>query len=221
VKETVEQYLSTIDISLLETPSSEAKTIEDVLGFIGAKDEREAISVMYQTLFLIEVYTNRVIEYGLITLYNASKLNANKSLAQYVESDYNVITELAQEYLRLSSIKQKKNNPCEENKTIPSGNHSEEYKKVVEQHEKLKKKYEEIVKRFNELSSKSSINAVKIDISEAGTKKLRDEIEKLKADLEKEEKLHEECVRTIKEKEIEISSLIDKINTIKASFNSY
>jgi len=219
----VEQYLSTIDISLLETPSPEAKTIEDVLDFIGAKDEREAITVMYQTLFLIEVYTNRVIEYGLITLYNASKLNANKFLDQYVESDYNVITELAQEYLRLSSIKQKqkKNNLCEDNKTIPSGNHSEDYKKVVKQHEELKKKYEEIVTRFNELNLKSSINAAKIDISETGTKKLKDEIEKLKVDLEKEKNLHEEHVRTIKEKEIEISSLVDKINTIKASCNSY
>jgi cell division protein FtsB len=216
IKETVEQYLSGIDISLLKIPSSSAKTIEDVLAFIGAKDEREAISVMYQTLLLVEVYINRVIEYGLITFYNGSKMNGEKLVSQYVESDFNVITELAQEYLRLASIKQKheKNIPPED--TI--NHHSEEYKK---QYEGLKKKYDELAKRFNELSSKSSINSAKIDISEVGTKRLKDEIEKLRVDLEQKKKLYEECVRTIKEKEIEISLLTEEIDTIKASRTSY
>eukprot|EP00826_Nyctotherus_ovalis_P006174 TRINITY_DN11437_c0_g1_i18.p1 TRINITY_DN11437_c0_g1~~TRINITY_DN11437_c0_g1_i18.p1 ORF type:complete len:220 (+),score=67.01 TRINITY_DN11437_c0_g1_i18:304-963(+) len=217
VKESVEEYLGSVDIGLLETPGVGAKSAEEVLTLIGAKNEKEAIGVMYQTLSLVEVYVNRVIQHGLITFYNASKFNADKPVNHYFESDLNVITEMAEQYLHLASAKKRGKNAVLED----AKSDLEQNSKVIKQHEELKKKYEDLVKRFNNLSSTHSINAAKMEISDVGITKLKEEMERLKTQLDKEKELRAESLRAIKEKEIEISSFVDEINAIKASREAY
>lgn len=217
VKETVEEYLGSVDIGLLETPGVGAKSVEDVLTLIGAKDEKVAIGVMYQTLLLVEVYVNRVIQHGLIAFYNASKFNADKPVNHYFESDFNVITEMAEQYLHLASVKKRGKNTAPEDAKSDSEQHS----KVAKQYEELKKKHEDLIKRFNALSSTHSINSAKMEISDVGIAKLKEEVEKLSSQLDKEKELRAESLRTIREKEIEISSFVDEINAIKASRETY
>ena len=71
--ESVEQYLSSLDIALLDKSIPLADSIEEILALINAKDEKEAIGAMYQMIILFETLLNRIIQLSVIGLFNSGK----------------------------------------------------------------------------------------------------------------------------------------------------
>eukprot|EP01022_Parablepharisma_sp_SALTPOND_P020880 TRINITY_DN3922_c0_g1_i1.p12 TRINITY_DN3922_c0_g1~~TRINITY_DN3922_c0_g1_i1.p12 ORF type:complete len:226 (-),score=32.43 TRINITY_DN3922_c0_g1_i1:2392-3069(-) len=206
VIESVEQYLSSIDIGLLDTPMPSADSVEDVLALLGAKDEREAIGVMYQTLSLVEVYFNRIIQHVIISSYNAARTNADKPVSQYFDSMFHAVNELAQGYQQLV-LSQKKN-------STGTSEISEKFKALSAEYEALKKK----------LSTDKMAKEVQTDFiekAESDTSKLEQKVAELTEKLAKEKDSHENTLRTITMKEIEIKALSEEIGTIKCISEQY
>lgn len=241
--------MASIDIALLDSPVNSARTVEDVLNLIGAKDDREAIGVMYQALLLVEVYVNRVIQYLLILSYNASKRNADKPVAQFFDSDFNVITEMAQEYLRLSLIKSKENKVVTSENKSSSKEFSEKYKGIAAENEALKKKCKELADKVEALS-KENVNLVsaqsamqkELSASQAKTvstwgaeeqkiledllrkeekSKLEKRIEELGGQLLAEKAAHDETSRTLKQAEVDLCAFQETLHTFKATKHAY
>lgn len=224
----------------METPIPSAKTVEDVIILLGAKDDKEAIAVMYQALLLMEVYINRVVQYLLFSFYNSSKLNADKPISQFFDSDLNAITQMVQEYDRLSSFKRKKfdKNTIHEVNNNGMQEINEKYKNLQNQHELLKKKYEEISVKLAELNKINVVQKEKPQVVMAEQRetkitidpdsvieklKLEKEITDLKERLQvlntqliEEKNAHEETVKTSKQNEIDIESLRSELEEIKA-----
>ncbi len=75
IVESVEQYLSGIDIALLDKPAPMVDSIEEIVSLLNAKDEKEAIGSLYQMLALLEVLVNRLVQAPLIALFNAGRIS--------------------------------------------------------------------------------------------------------------------------------------------------
>ncbi len=101
---TVEQYLSGIDIALLENAVPAVDSVEDILALINAKDEREAIGGMYQTLSLLELLVNRLLQHVIITFYNSARIVSSergigeRPVNPFFESVAQTVQELTQGY---------------------------------------------------------------------------------------------------------------------------
>jgi len=247
LKESVEQYLASIDIGLLETPLPSARTVDDVLTLIAAKDDKEAIGIMYQALLLMEVYINRMIQYLLMLSYNASKRNADKPVSQFFDSDFNVITDIAQEYLRLI-LSQSKENKVSENKVIQNNKNSVQefnakYKEVQIENDTLKKQYKELSDKLEVLNKENerlvlerTRIGVKTNVKELGKEeqkvledlerreeisKREKRIEELSKQLLTEKETHEETKRTLQQYEIDLNSFKEIVESLKSNKQLY
>eukprot|EP00826_Nyctotherus_ovalis_P041797 TRINITY_DN4253_c0_g1_i1.p1 TRINITY_DN4253_c0_g1~~TRINITY_DN4253_c0_g1_i1.p1 ORF type:complete len:210 (-),score=44.20 TRINITY_DN4253_c0_g1_i1:270-899(-) len=204
---------------------------------------------MYQALLLIEVYVNRVIQYLLMLSYNASKKNADKPVAQFFDSDFNVITEMAQEYLRLSLMKSKENKVVTNENKNNSKELSEKYKGIIAENEALKRKCKELADKVEALSKENASlvsiqSAIQKELSTSKAKavsasgaeeqkvledlerkeeksKLERRIEELGAQLLTEKAAHDETSRTLKQTEVDLHSFQEMVNTFKATKRAY
>ena len=201
MEETVEQYLSSINIGLLDVPSLGTICLEDILSLLGAKDEKEAIGVMYKALSMLEMYFNRVIQHIMITIYNTTKDNSNKPIKEYFASEFSVVNELVKEYQQMG-MKQRKSdvNISDSNKTIKNENDNfkAKYEKLLKKYDLIKKKQRETI-RENEDNNSTEFS------------KLKAEIDNLTSQLNKEKEAHK---KTLQIKELESKPEIDDTEII-------
>lgn len=211
----VEDYLSSIDISKLDNPAAPINSIEDVISLIGARDEQEAIGVMYQALSLVEVYFNRMIQHGLLAVYNANKSNADKPVNDYFETETYVINEIIQNFQK-SSLKSKK-------PETTSSESDSKYKELQEEYDSLKARFGKLLKKCEMLKKKvkeseeadietegitKSVNGAIVNPSEI--EKLKSNIEDLNEKLKKEKEAHNQSLRALVEKETELKRLSER-----------
>jgi len=146
--DTVEAYLSSIDISIIDKPSQLVDNIEDLIILLGAKDEKEAIGSLYQIIGLLETFLNRIIQVVLIAIWNASKnspeimsqiagIFGEKSVNPFFESGAAAVTELAQMMGQLVAKKSKDDKKIE-SQHVSTKNEVKESQKLLEENTKLK-----------------------------------------------------------------------------------
>ena len=157
-------------------------------------------------------------------------MKAEKPVNTYFESDFNVFTEMAQEYLRLALSNNKKSSSHEE-----EGNEdSKKYIKLMRENETMKKKYNELSKKFEDLIKENEerkkehthkITKVRLDTTKdnspkgdgANSARLTREINELRLQFIETKEAHESAIRALKENEIELNSLKDQIKAINES----
>ena len=157
---------------------------------IGAKDEREAIGVMYQALSLIEVYFNRTIQHLLMSCYNIDKTDADKPINEYFESEFFIVNELLQNYKSIA-LKSKKEDKKSDNSSGVNAEHSKKYKELQGEYDSLRGRFDKLLKKCETLEKSSSgdrkssyeVDELKITIAE------------LQAKLNKEHSLKEQVKR--------------------------
>eukprot|EP00826_Nyctotherus_ovalis_P012232 TRINITY_DN13213_c0_g1_i5.p1 TRINITY_DN13213_c0_g1~~TRINITY_DN13213_c0_g1_i5.p1 ORF type:complete len:249 (+),score=75.94 TRINITY_DN13213_c0_g1_i5:153-899(+) len=196
---TIEDYLASIDIGMLDMPSAPVNSVGDVVALIGAKDEKEAIGAMYQALSLVEVYFNRMIQHVLMSLYNANKANADKSVNEYFESELNVVNELLEKY-KETAVKNKK---AEAN--VNSSEFELKYKELQREYDSLRGRFDKLLKECEALKKGKESDAVE--------SKNKAEIAELKAVIaDLKEKLNKDKILKTIEKQ-EAKELHSKIQT--------
>lgn len=222
--ETIEQYLSSIDIALLETPEPSFDSVDNLLTYLGAKDEKEALNVMYHALLLIEVYFNRVIQHVLISLYNSNKGNGEKPVSGYFESELVGVNELIQGYQQLMVNQSKQ--PIDPSAMARA---NENYKSLSIENEKLRKKCEELNKKIEALEKDANVVLFPTSVIEskdnddyiAELKKLEKTVRNLDEKFAKEKQALEESLREISQYKIDVKTLNDVIEEIKSNKNPY
>eukprot|EP01022_Parablepharisma_sp_SALTPOND_P028512 TRINITY_DN71079_c0_g1_i1.p1 TRINITY_DN71079_c0_g1~~TRINITY_DN71079_c0_g1_i1.p1 ORF type:complete len:434 (+),score=56.78 TRINITY_DN71079_c0_g1_i1:2784-4085(+) len=166
IVDSVEQYLSSIDIAALDKSMPLVDTIEDLIYLLGAKDEKEAIGSLYQVVALLETLINRLVQVALISMLNCNRNNpelmagmnnvGEKPVTQYFESGATAVCELANLLGKVAVIKAKSKGKeelsarVEHSKKIEPTADIEKLKKLEETNKALANELEELKSKLIE-----------------------------------------------------------------------